>query len=148
MIRASAAALLLCALLTGCAGGGRSRGTAGERAADAALTQLGKPYRFGSADPDKGFDCSGLVHYSYAAAGVNVPRSTELLYRSSRKVSRGDLRRGDLVFFNVEGKNTSHVGIYLGKGEFVHAPSSGGRVRRESLDDAYWRKHLAGLRRP
>lgn len=149
MTRAAAAAtLLLCALLTACAGGGRARGTAGERAADAALTQLGKPYRFGGSDPDKGFDCSGLVHYSYAAAGVSVPRSTEVLYRDFQKVSAKALRRGDLVFFNVEGKKSSHVGIYLGRGEFVHAPSSGGRVRRESLDAAYWREHYAGARRP
>ena len=141
--------LLLAAalLLTACAGGGRLRGGPAERAARAALEQVGRPYRFGGADP-RGFDCSGLVHYSYKQAGRTLPRSTELLYETGKKVSSSRLREGDLVFFDENGKKASHVGLYIGGGEFVHAPSAGKKVRRERLSDAYWRKRFRGARRP
>lgn len=140
------AALLLSLALAAC-GGGRTRGPANERAADAALAQVGAPYRFGGTSPDTGFDCSGLVHFSYGKAGRQVPRATGLLYKASKKVSVASLRRGDLLFFDQEGKKSSHVGIYVGGGEFVHAPSSGKKVRRERLDAKYWKKHLSSARR-
>lgn len=108
---------------------------------------VGKPYRYGGASPSTGFDCSGLVHFSYRQAGIKVPRSTEDLLRASSAVRGSNLRRGDLLFFDQEGKKKSHVGIYLGDGRFVHAPSSGKRVRTDTLDSKYWKKHLAEVRR-
>jgi murein DD-endopeptidase len=76
-----------------------------------------------------------------------VPRSTEAQRQASRPVRPSELRRGDLLFFDQEGRDSSHVGIYLGDGAFVHAPSSGKRVRRDRLDTPYWRKHLSEVRR-
>lgn len=107
---------------------------------------VGKPYRYGGSTP-AGFDCSGLIHFSYTKAGVSVPRSTEEQRRSSKHIRVAELRRGDLLFFHQEGKKNSHVGIYLGGGEFVHAPSSGKRVRSDRLDSRYWREHLSEVRR-
>jgi murein DD-endopeptidase len=119
---------------------------AGDRAAETALTLLGRPYRFGGDTPD-GLDCSGLVRYSYRTAGVDVPHSTAALRRRTRPVSTRHIRKGDLVFFKQLGKKYSHVGIYVGGNHFVHAPSSGKTVRRDSLVDSYWKKHFLGARR-
>jgi murein DD-endopeptidase len=161
------AAALLCALaLAGCASAppsqprssaaphasaARSSSTvseaAGDRAAGHALKMLGRPYRFGGATPSAGFDCSGLVQFSFRQAGVAVPHNTERQRQASRPVRRAELRRGDLVFFDQEGKKNSHVGIYLGGGRFVHAPSSGKEVRSDRLDAPYWKKHLSETRR-
>jgi cell wall-associated NlpC family hydrolase len=116
-------------------------------AAQNALAMRGKPYRYGGYSP-QGFDCSGLVHYSYARAGGQLPRNTNGLWSRSRTISMSDLRPGDLLFFDQEGKKNSHVGIYLGNRRFVHAPSSGKQVSTASLSDPYWRDHLSGLRRP
>ena len=119
----------------------------GAAAADQALKMVGKPYRFGGSTPAKGFDCSGLVQYSFRQAGVALPRDTEQQRRASASIRVSSLRRGDLVFFNEGWRRNSHVGIYLGSGKFVHAPSSGGHVRTESLDAPYWKKHLSDARR-
>ncbi|TMH98256.1 MAG: NlpC/P60 family protein [Betaproteobacteria bacterium] len=119
----------------------------GAGAADQALKMVGKPYRFGGSTPAKGFDCSGLVQYSFRQAGVALPRDTEQQRRASAGIRVSSLRRGDLVFFNEGWRRNSHVGIYLGSGKFVHAPSSGGHVRTESLDSPYWKKHLSEARR-
>lgn len=108
----------------------------GERAALVALDQVGVPYRYGGSSPD-GFDCSGLVHYSYSHAGVAVPRTTAQLWSTARTVERRELRAGDLLFFNIEGK-MSHVGLYLGDARFVHAPQSGRRVSVASLDSPFY----------
>lgn len=107
---------------------------------------VGKPYRYGGESPSAGFDCSGLVHFSFRQAGIKVPRSTHEQLRASSPV-KGSMRPGDLLFFDQEGKKKSHVGIYLGNGRFVHAPSSGKRVRTDTLDSKYWKKHLAEVRR-
>jgi cell wall-associated NlpC family hydrolase len=107
---------------------------------------VGKPYRYGGSSPS-GFDCSGLVQYSYRQAGIALPRSTDEQRSASRLVKLGDLRRGDLLFFNQEGKKYGHLGIYIGDGRFVHAPSSGKSVRSDRLDSPYWKKHLSEARR-
>lgn len=120
--------------------------TAGERAAAVALDQVGVPYRYGGSTPS-GFDCSGLVQYSYTQAGVHVPRTTRQLWSSASTVSRNDLRAGDLLFFNVEGK-MSHVGMYLGERRFVHAPQSGRTVSVASLDSPFYRSALTRVGRP
>jgi len=116
------------------------------RAADSALAMLGKPYRRSGNTP-AGFDCSGLVQYSYSRVGVTLPRETQAQRQQGRAVPASDLRRGDLVFFDQEGKKSSHVGIYIGQGRFVHAPSTGGRVRTDGLEAVYWRAHFVEARR-
>jgi cell wall-associated NlpC family hydrolase len=108
---------------------------------------VGKPYRYGGASPSRGFDCSGLVQYSYQHAGLSLPHNTDKQRRLSRPIRRAELRRGDLVFFDEEGGKNSHVGIYVGSGMFVHAPSSGKRVRKDRLDASYWHQHLSDIRR-
>lgn len=140
---------LLAAVLTlaACAGT-PARGGSGVSyvAADYALEMVGKPYRYGGFTP-AGFDCSGLVHYSFGRAGMRLPRDTPGLRRAGDELSRSELAKGDLVFFDQEGKKASHVGIYLGDGRFVHAPSTGGRVRIDRVDSPYWHKHFNEARR-
>ena len=119
----------------------------GASAARHALAMRGKPYRYGGYTP-QGFDCSGLVHYSYSRAGGHLPRNTNGLWTRSRAISRSEIRQGDLLFFDQEGKRNSHVGIYVGNNRFVHAPSSGKQVSTASLGDRYWSQHFAGARRP
>jgi murein DD-endopeptidase len=123
-----------------------SNATTAERAASHAAKMVGKPYRYGGSSP-AGFDCSGLVQFSYRQAGVALPRSTDQQRSISRAVKVADLRRGDLVFFNQEGKKYGHLGIYIGDGKFIHAPSSGKAVRSDRLDSPYWKKHLSEARR-
>ena len=149
-------ALLLVVLLGACssapyrapAGSGTTRPTAelSDQAAGHALSMIGKPYRYGGSSPG-GFDCSGLVMYSYRQAGLALPHNTDKQRRIARPIKVADLRRGDLLFFNQEGKKYGHVGIYVGGGKFVHAPSSGKSVRSDRLDSPYWRKHLSEARR-
>ncbi|MGM0592919.1 MAG: C40 family peptidase [Pseudomonadota bacterium] len=110
-------------------------------AVSVARRQLGTPYRFGGASPERGFDCSGLVHYSFKHAGINAPRTTATLYNSAFPVTGDALRQGDLLFFRIEGK-VSHVGIYIGDDTFLHAPSSGKAVSYASLDNPYWQQRL------
>ena len=116
------------------------RQTPGDRAAAAALQQLGAPYRYGGNSP-RGFDCSGLVQFAYNAAGVAVPRTTGQLWSAARPVNHAQLQPGDLLFFEIEGK-MSHVGMYLGDRRFVHAPQSGRTVSIASLDAPFYRRAL------
>ena len=121
--------------------------SAGEKAAITATDMIGRPYRY-RGDTPAGFDCSGLVRYSYLAAGVEVPHGTRALMSVTRSVgSLRDARLGDLLFFSQQGRKYSHVGVYVGNDQFVHAPSTGGSVRRDSLSDAYWKKHYLDTRR-
>ena len=118
-----------------------------DRAAHHAAQLVGKPYRYGGASPSTGFDCSGLVQWSYAQAGRKLPRSTDDQRVAAQRIRVSELRPGDLIFFDQEGKKHGHVGIYVGNGEFVHAPSSGKRVRRDRLNAPYWTKHISEVRR-
>lgn len=118
----------------------------GVKAADTAVSMIGRPYKY-RGDSPSGFDCSGLVRYSYLAAGLAVPHGTRQLRDSSRKVYPNELRKGDLLFFYERGKPFSHVGIYLGDNVFVHAPSSGKKVRKDGLQEPYWRKSFIEARR-
>ena len=113
-----------------------------------AMALLGTPYRWGGASPDKGFDCSGLVNYVYRdMLELNLPRTSSALAEfQGPKISPRQLTAADLVFFGRDG-SVSHVGIYVGEGRFVHAPSSGGTVRLDHLDGPYWRDHYSGARR-
>ena len=118
----------------------------GERATTVALQQLGVPYRYGGQSPS-GFDCSGLVHFSYLQAGKAVPRTTSELWKKSNTIKSGDMQRGDLLFFKIKGK-MQHVGIYIGDGQFVHAPQSGRSVSTASLDSDFYRQAFLRAARP
>ncbi|MBI3897065.1 MAG: C40 family peptidase [Gammaproteobacteria bacterium] len=126
----------------------RTDAGAGARAVEYALKLQGTPYRYGGNSPRRGFDCSGLVQYSYSRVGLHLPRSTDEQWAHSRPVDDDDLRPGDLLFFDQDGKTNSHVGMYIGDDRFVHAPSRGKRVSVGNVDDPYWREHYAGARRP
>ncbi len=139
------------AILSGCASSPPQQAdpdavSVGRRAAHQALQLIGTPYRYGGNTP-RGFDCSGLVQYSYARVGAGIPRTTRGLRMHSRRLSPKHLRPGDLLFFNQEGKRASHVGLYVGNNRFVHAPSSGKAVRLSTLANPYWRRHLLDVRR-
>ncbi|WP_054658637.1 C40 family peptidase, partial [Stenotrophomonas pictorum] len=113
-----------------------------------ALGLVGTPYRYGGNTPESGFDCSGLVTYVYRdMLALNLPRtSRELAAIQGPKIDPRQLANGDLVFFGDRG-NVWHVGIYVGEGRFVHAPSTGGTVRLDSLEGPYWRDHYSGAKR-
>jgi len=119
----------------------------GSRAAANAAKLVGTRYQYGGASPLTGFDCSGLVQFSYREAGLSLPRTTEELRRASRAIPRSELRAGDLIFFNHQGLKNSHMGIYEGDGTFVHAPSTGKDVRRDKVDSPYWIKRISETRR-
>ena len=106
---------------------------------------LGKPYVYGATGPNA-FDCSGLTQYVYNKFGVGLSRTTYTQVGEGTKVKRSDLRAGDLVFFNTE-SSTSHVGIYIGDGEFIHAPRTGKPVMVSSLSDGYYSERYATARR-
>lgn len=114
------------------------------RAGDVVLFALGlieTNYRFGGKNPDAGFDCSGMVSYVFdKAAGLRLTGSATDMARKGRSIAPSELRPGDLVFFNTLDRPRSHVGIYLGDGRFVHAPSSQGqaRVRTDSLTEGWF----------
>jgi len=113
-----------------------------------ALGLVGTPYRYGGNTPEGGFDCSGLVTYVYRdMLDLRLPRSSsELAALQGPKIAPERLAAGDLVFFGARG-SVSHVGIYVGEGRFVHAPSTGGTVRLDTLDGYYWRDHYTGAKR-
>lgn len=113
-----------------------------------AISLVGTPYRYGGNTPQGGFDCSGLVNFVYDdMLAKKLPRtSTALAAYQGPRITPRQLATGDLVFFGSRGQ-VSHVGIYVGDGRFVHAPSSGGTVRLDRLDGAYWREHYSGATR-
>jgi cell wall-associated NlpC family hydrolase len=104
----------------------------------------------GGESPREGFDCSGFVQHVFARQRVSLPRTSREMAASLQRVAISDLRPGDLLFFNIYGRPHSHVGIYLGKGEFIHAAA--GRqtrqVRISSLQRPYWKLRFSGARRP
>lgn len=109
--------------------------------ASVAAAQIGTPYRYGGATP-RGFDCSGLVYYSYGKAGIRIPRTTQAQLRKADHVPLSQLQPGDLVFFKLDRRPVSHVGIYAGDNHFIHAPSSGKRVSVTTMNDPYWQARL------
>jgi cell wall-associated NlpC family hydrolase len=117
--------------------------TLGERAATIALKAVGVPYRWGGASPASGFDCSGLVYWTYKQLGLELPHSSYALYERGRRVARSRLKRGDILFFYGLG----HVGVYLGRGRMVHAPQSGRTVEVVELRRSYYGRGLVGARR-
>jgi cell wall-associated NlpC family hydrolase len=111
-------------------------------AAAIAARYLGVPYRWGGATP-AGFDCSGLVAYVYAQLGIALPHYTVAQWNATQPIARGDLQPGDLVFFD----GLSHVGIYIGGNQFIHAPHTGDVVRVSSLGESWYASHFDGARR-
>jgi len=113
-----------------------------------AISLVGTPYRYGGNTPESGFDCSGLVNYVYRdMLDLRLPRnSRDLAGWQGPRIAPERLAAADLVFFGNGGK-VSHVGIYVGEGRFVHAPSTGGTVRLDHLDGPYWRDHYSGAKR-
>jgi cell wall-associated NlpC family hydrolase len=106
------------------------------------MGELGVPYVWGGGSPG-GFDCSGLVMWAYAQVGVSLPHSSYAQYGYGVPVSRDQLQPGDLVFFDGLG----HVGIYIGGGQFVHAPHTGDVVKISSLDESWYSATYVGARR-
>ena len=122
----------------------------GNRIASIAAQYEGAPYKYGGTTP-AGFDCSGYTSYIYKKAGITIPRTTSLQYSSGSSVAKSELRRGDLVFFMrwpLIGMILPpyHVGIYVGNSKFIHAPSTGGSVRYDSLNNSYWKSHYKGAK--
>lgn len=102
----------------------------------AAYSVIGTPYVFGGTSP-YGFDCSGFTQYAFARAGVYLPRMADSQFYSGRQISMSQLRPGDLIFFSTYEAGASHVGIYLGNGNFIHAGTSTG-VTVSSAFTGYW----------
>lgn len=113
-----------------------------------AISLVGTRYRHGGNTPETGFDCSGLIGYVYKhSAGVLAPRTVAQLSGWGQSVDPTALRSGDLAVFTLGG-TASHAGIYVGNGRFVHAPSSGGDVRLDTLESGYWARQAVAFRRP
>jgi len=138
--------------------GGKSTGTpvspsalkgttssAAEKIIATAKRYIGVPYVWGGATPS-GFDCSGFVQYVFKAHGIMLPRTSKDQYRVGTYVSKANLKPGDLVFFNTSGSGVSHLGIYIGNNQFIHASSSKG-VMISSLSNSYWSARYLGARR-
>lgn len=112
-----------------------------------AMGLLDVGYRFGGRNPDAGLDCSGMVSYVVEkVAGKMLPHNAAKIAEITRPINRAELRPADLVFFNTNGKPYSHMGIYLGDGRFVHAPSTNGVVRLERMDSPYFGKRFVAAR--
>ena len=118
----------------------------GLEAATLARQQLGKQYQWGAAGPDR-FDCSGLVQYVFGNLGINLPRVSREQAAIGVAVSASRLQPGDLLFFALSGSVIDHVAIYIGRGEFVHAPRRYQPVRTDSLNNAWWKHRLKSARR-
>ena len=107
---------------------------------------IGTPYKWGGSTTSTGFDCSGMIQFVYKnALGVSLPRTARDMAAASRKIPDSRLKAGDLVFFNTGGANKySHVGLYIGNGDFIHAPSSGKTIKTEKLSSPFYAKNYLG----
>ena len=116
--------------------------------ASSALDLIGIRYKWGGSTPETGLDCSGLVRYVFQqVTGVTLPRTAKDMSRLGTEVAVADLQPGDLVFFNTRRFAFSHVGIYLGDNQFIHAPRRGREVEVATLDSGFWKRRFDGARR-
>lgn len=135
--------------LSGSSSANASSGSTGSSASGSqilaeAQKYLGVPYVYGGASPS-GFDCSGFVYYVLKQSGFSPSRTLNILYQMGSSVKKADLKAGDIVFFaNTYGSGLSHVGIYAGNGEFIHAPNSRSTVSYSDLTSGYWANHYYG----
>lgn len=126
----------------------RDAGALIEEIIASAEAQKGVAYQWGGETPEEGFDCSGLMYYSFLGSGVSMNRTAATQYSQGKSVARDELLRGDLVFFaSPTGWNISHVGLYLGDGQFLHASSGAGKVIVSSLSSRYYDTYYYGARR-
>ena len=108
---------------------------------------MGCPYVWGAEGPNS-FDCSGFTSYVFRnAAGVSLPRTSSAQSGYGKTVSKSNLQAGDLVFFNTSGKGVSHVGIYVGAGKMIHAPSSGKTISVTSINSSYYSSRFVTAKR-
>lgn len=112
-----------------------------------AMSQLRQRYKFGGTSPQTGFDCSGLSWYSHKTNAINIPRQSSDQFKGGKRISQKDLRPGDLVFFETYRPGASHVGIYTGDGNFIHALNRNKNVAIQSLSNNYYKKRYLGARR-
>jgi len=113
-----------------------------------AFSLTGVRYKYGGSSPETGFDCSGFVRYVFQqAANLTLPHGARALSQLGQNIPLNQLRPGDLVFFDTLKSAFSHVGIYVGEGRFIHAPSSGGGIHVVNMEDEYWAKRYNGARR-
>ncbi|MBC2728383.1 NlpC/P60 family protein [Desulfosporosinus sp.] len=127
---------------------GVSRGSSGGSSSliNRALSLQGTSYVFGGTTKN-GFDCSGFTKYVYSGSGISLPRTSYAQFASGTAVSKNNLQSGDLVFFSTYAKGASHVGIYIGGGNFVHASNPGSGVKTSSLNDSFYSSRYLGARR-
>jgi cell wall-associated NlpC family hydrolase len=118
----------------------------GYQVAETGLTLRGVPYRPGGSTLN-GFDCSGFAQYVFRRHGIRLPREVSDQYHEGKSIKRKEIKAGDLLFFKTTGRGATHVAISIGGGRFVHAPSSTGVVRVESLSSPYWSPRFLGARR-
>ncbi|MFV2059817.1 MAG: C40 family peptidase [Gammaproteobacteria bacterium] len=107
-----------------------------------AQAMLGVDYYYGGTSPKTGFDCSGLVYYAHKKQGIKLPRTTTGQLKSVKRIYKSSLKPGDLVFFAIDHRKVSHVGIYLGDNKFIHSPSTGKKVNITSMNTNYWRSRF------
>lgn len=113
-----------------------------------ALSLTGIKYHYGGTQPETGFDCSGFVRYVFReAANITLPPTARAISQIGKAVKKDELQPGDLVFFNTLKSAFSHVGIYIGNNQFIHAPRAGGLVRVENMQADYWTKRYNGAQR-
>lgn len=119
----------------------------GQEVVLSATQHLGLPYIFGGEDPNRGFDCSGLIKYTFEEFNVELPHRADLQYNYGEPVKKTDLQPGDIVFFSTGGYPIGHVGIYVGEGKFIHAPRTGRTISIDSISSGYFSNHYVGARR-
>lgn len=108
---------------------------------------LDVPYRWGGTSPARGFDCSGFSMTVYQLNGLNMPRSSKAQWEAGMPIDGNQLSKGDLVFFATSGSGeVSHVGIYLGENNIIHAPGWGKKIRIDSLEEKYYQRNFVGMR--
>ena len=130
----------------GIVGAGTAKALKAERVLKTARSYMGVPYVWGGVSP-AGFDCSGFTHYTFLKNGIVIPRSAADQYKQGIPVARSNLKKGDLVFFQTYKPGASHVGIYVGNGEFIHASSGAGEIIKSPLSNVYYSQHYLGARR-